>query len=60
MSHEITEAGKLSPSQPEYHRGAIPPVMQNWLDQPKRAEPWSPVHVQTQPTKPREAELPKL
>ncbi|KAM5517738.1 hypothetical protein FOXYSP1_08523 [Fusarium oxysporum f. sp. phaseoli] len=34
--------------------------MQNWLDQPKRVEPWSPVHVQTQPTKPREAELPKL
>ncbi|SCO03275.1 uncharacterized protein FFC1_09264 [Fusarium fujikuroi] len=37
---------------------AIPPAMQKWLDLPKRAEPWSPVLVQTQPTNPQEAELP--
>ncbi|KAH7260782.1 uncharacterized protein BKA55DRAFT_686364 [Fusarium redolens] len=60
MPQETTQAEKIGSKQPQYQRDGVSPAMQNWLNQSKQAEPWSPVHVQTQPTRTRAAEPPKL
>ncbi|EWZ43219.1 uncharacterized protein FOBCDRAFT_273314 [Fusarium oxysporum Fo47] len=59
MPQETTQTEKIGSKQP-HQLEAMSPAMQNWLNQSKQVEPWSHVQVQTQPTRTRTAEPPKL